>query len=80
LFYYYPKGEKLMAAQVKIGKRFEMDAVAPLFEFRRGNRMDAFAPFAVTADGQRFLIHEEVETKPNAPLTVVVNWTADLRR
>jgi hypothetical protein len=42
--------------------------------------MDPFAPFAVTADGQRFLIHEEVETKPNAPLTVVVNWTADLRR
>jgi Tol biopolymer transport system component len=79
LFYYAPNG-KLMAAQVRIGERFEVDEVVPLFEFIRGNRMDPFAPFAVTSDGKRFLIHEEVETNPNAPLTVVVNCMADLRR
>ena len=34
----------------------------------------------VTADGQRFLINAIVETQLAAPLTVVVNWTAELKR
>src|SRR5262245_25245502 len=82
LFYYARNGEggKLMAAQVRSGESFEVDAVVPLFEFKRGTRMDPFAPYAVTGDGQRFLINEMVETNPNAPLTVVVNWAAGLRR
>ena len=37
-------------------------------------------PFSLTfvalPDGQRFLIDTVVETEPNAPLTVVVNWAA----
>ena len=69
-----------MAAQVRSGESFEVGAMVSLFEFRSGIRMDRFAPCAVTADGQRFLINELVETKPNAPLTVVFNWAAGLRR
>jgi Tol biopolymer transport system component len=82
LFYYESNGEggRLMAAQVRSGKNFKVDDVVSLFEFRRGTRMDPRAPYAVTADGQRFLINELVETKPNAPLTVVFNWTAGLRQ
>jgi len=37
-------------------------------------------PFDVTADGQRFLINAVVETEPKAPLTVVVNWAAGVKR
>ena len=82
LFYFASNGEggKLMAAQAPRGENFKVDAVVPLFEFRRGTNMDPFAPYAITGDGQRFLINELVETNPNAPLTVVVNWAADLRR
>jgi hypothetical protein len=65
-----------MAAPVRSGESFEVGAVVPLFEFRSGTGQAFFAPYAVTADGQRFLINAVVETEPHAPLTVVVNWAA----
>ncbi len=74
LFYYAADG-KLMAAPVRSGESLEVDAAIPLFEFRAGN-LQTFAPYAVARDGQRFLINAVVETEPNAPLTVVVNWAA----
>jgi len=82
LFYYARNGEggKLMAARVKSGESLEMGAVASLFEFIGGTQIVGSAPYDVTGDGQRFLINELVETKPNAPLTVVFNWTASLSR
>ena len=61
---------------MRSGENFETDAAVSLFEFRAGTLDATFAPYAVTADGQRFLINAVVETEPNAPLTVVVNWTA----
>src|SRR5262249_24567931 len=73
LFYYAGDG-KLMAAPVRSGESFETGAAVSLFEFRAGTRTIA-APYAVTRDGQRFLINAAVE-EPNAPLTVVVNWAA----
>jgi Tol biopolymer transport system component len=79
LFYYAGDG-KLMAAQVRSGESLELGAVVQLFEFRAGTIWDFFTPYAVTADGQRFLINAVVDTEPNAPLTAVVNWAADLRR
>ncbi len=75
LFYYAGDG-KLMAAPVRSGESFEMDAAVPLFEFRGGTLWVPYTPYAVTADGQRFLINAVVETEPNAPLTVWVNWAA----
>jgi hypothetical protein len=39
-----------------------------------------FTPYAVTADGKRFLINAVVETEPNAPLTVVTNWTVGVKK
>jgi eukaryotic-like serine/threonine-protein kinase len=80
LFYYAADG-KLMAAPVQRGESFEVGAAIALFEFRAGNALTSIrAPYAVTADGQRFLINAVVETEPNAPLTVVVNWTAGVKR
>jgi hypothetical protein len=78
LFYYAGDGT-LMAVEVKSGERFEVGATVSLFEFRAGTLLST-APYAVTRDGQRFLINERVDLEPNAPLTVVTNWTAELRR
>jgi len=36
--------------------------------------------YAVTADGQRFLINTLVEETNATPISVVVKWTADLKR
>jgi Tol biopolymer transport system component len=79
LFYYATDG-KLMAAPVQSGENFAASAAAPLFEFRAGNANAFFAPYAVTGDGQRFLLNATMETEMSAPLTVVFNWTADIKR
>jgi eukaryotic-like serine/threonine-protein kinase len=77
LFYYAGDG-KLMAAPVRSSESFETGAAVSLFEFRAGTVAN-FAPYAVTGDGQRFLINAIVDTEQNAPLTVVVNWAAEVK-
>jgi len=77
---YYAGDGKLMAAPVKSGESLEIGALFLLFEFRAGTLQNNSAPYAVTADGQRFLINAVVETEPNAPLTVWFNWAAGAKR
>ena len=79
LFYYSGDGW-LMAAQVRIGESLETSAAVPLFEFRAGVQFTRYASYAVTGDGQRFLINEVVNLDPKAPLTVVTNWTVGVRK
>jgi len=79
LFYYAGDG-KLTAVPVSSGENLEVGAAVPLFEFRCGIVGVNSAPYVVTADGQRFLINALVETEPNAPLTVWVNWTAGVKK
>jgi hypothetical protein len=74
--FYYARDGKLMATQVRTGENFEVGATESLFDFRAGSLTLTFAPYAVTDDGQRFLINAVVELEPNAPLTVALNWTA----
>ncbi|MGI9069589.1 MAG: protein kinase domain-containing protein [Pyrinomonadaceae bacterium] len=78
LFYHAPDG-KLMAAAVKGGASFEAGPPEALFDFRpSGNSRGS--DYSVTADGQKFLLSTIVETEATAPLTVVINWTANLKR
>jgi hypothetical protein len=78
LFSYAADG-KLMAAAAKGGASFEAGAPVALFEFRAAGGV--LTPFySVTGDGQRFLLSTIVETAEAAPLTVVVNWAAELKR
>lgn len=79
LFYYASDG-KLVAAPVQSEETFSASAASPLFEFRAGNANSASAPYAVTGDGQRFLLNAIVVTEMAAPLTVVFNWTTDAKR
>jgi len=78
LFYYAPEG-KLMAVEVKAGAGFETGTPMALFAFRPGS-LGIVAPYAVAADGQRFLINTVVDQSGGEPLTVVLDWTAALRR
>jgi Tol biopolymer transport system component/predicted Ser/Thr protein kinase len=77
IFYLAPDN-KLMAATVN-GKvsSFEVGAIRPLFQTRSyGLRYS----YVVSADGQRFLINSAPEQKASAPITVVLNWTAGLKK
>jgi len=66
-----------MAAEVNgQGPTLEVGAVRALFEIRRGGPGYVYD---VTPDGQRFLVNSAVEQKESAPITLVINWTADLK-
>jgi Tol biopolymer transport system component len=53
----------------------------PLFrmKLRPVVRLDAY-PYDVSADGRRFLLNTPIEDQPRAPLALVVNWPATIRR
>jgi eukaryotic-like serine/threonine-protein kinase len=66
---------KIMAVDVKLGTTFEAGIPRPLFELPAtivGGR------FAMTADGQRFLIPLPSRTDETAAIRVVLNWPADI--
>jgi eukaryotic-like serine/threonine-protein kinase len=73
LFYLAPD-RKLMAVTVKAGATFEVESPRPLFQ----TTLDPSAfrqAYAVSADGNRFLLNAQIESVPQ-PLTVVLNWPA----
>ncbi len=76
--FYLALDNKLMAAEVNgQGATLEVGAVRPLFEARPAGAGNVYD---VTADGQRFLVNTAVEQKVSSPITLVINWTADLKR
>jgi Tol biopolymer transport system component len=74
LFYIGADG-KMMAVEIRGGPNFERGAPKPLFDVR----LNAETGFEVGKDG-RFLIPVQTGQAANAPMTVVVNWTAGLRK
>jgi dipeptidyl aminopeptidase/acylaminoacyl peptidase len=68
--------QKMMAVEVKGGGKFEAGVPKPLFDTRLANDN---ASFDVGKDG-RFLIPVPIEQAANVPMTVVVNWTAELKK
>ncbi|HKE24788.1 MAG TPA: hypothetical protein VKB88_20645, partial [Bryobacteraceae bacterium] len=79
LFYHSLDG-KLMAVSVAgSAAALTTGTPTPLFAFRPAGVI-AVPSYAVTRDGQRFLLSAIVETYPRAPLSVVQNWTAAIGR
>jgi eukaryotic-like serine/threonine-protein kinase len=77
LFYLAADG-MLMSVEVKSGPTFEASAPRALFALRSIN--DDGGSYEVTGDGQRFLVVTSLVEAHAAPLTVVLNWTAELKR
>ncbi len=82
---YFLSNAGLMAVDVDTtGPQFEMGIPKPLFEadFVAGSGNAGFpnAPYRVTADGQRFLaVTTTGQQTFSSPITVVLNWAADLK-
>ncbi len=66
----------LMSVAVKAGQTFEFGTPAILFR----NDSIMYSVFDVTADGQRFIVSSSAGQTQTAPFTVVMNWTADLKK
>jgi serine/threonine protein kinase/Tol biopolymer transport system component len=77
--YYRAPDDKLMAAPVTGQSSLAAGAPVALFEFRSGGLPDQ-PYYAADSDGQRFLLNAIVGTETNAPLTIVVNWTAGVKK
>ena len=74
LFYLAPDG-KMMAVEVTAGQEFQAGTPTPLFQTPPGAIVGD-----VTADGKRFLLVTPVGPSASAPFTVVLNWTAGLKK
>jgi Tol biopolymer transport system component len=79
---FYVAGDKtMMAVNVKgEGTTFVSGEPKPLFELHTPSANAAVAQFAVTADGQKFLVANTVGENSSVPITVVLNWTAEVKR
>jgi len=78
LFYWQSTvmGMRMMAVDISLGPRLSIGKPHLLFEgrYRPGGRAD----YAVTDDGQQFLMLQKVE-QPTNQLQLVVNWFEELR-
>jgi hypothetical protein len=78
LFYLSPDGT-LMAAAIDAGAAVDAAVPEPLFQVTAaGSSVETH--YDVTADGQRFLIGDVVRAPTRSPITVVLNWTAALKK
>jgi hypothetical protein len=53
---------------------------SPRALFHLANNAGIYGTFDVTSDGQRFLITETNSPSSTAPLTLVTNWDAELKK
>ncbi len=80
LFYLAPD-KRLMAGPVAAGASFEAGAPVALFPTRvpRADLTGDRNHFAVTPDGQRFLVNNLLEEGNTQPITLVLNWASALK-
>jgi Tol biopolymer transport system component len=75
---YFLSEGKLMAAEVKSnGSSLDLGNAQLLFDAHTG--FGPWAHYDVSPDGKRFLVSSSTEGT-YAPMTLVVNWTADMKR
>ncbi|MDO8678050.1 MAG: hypothetical protein Q7R30_05740 [Acidobacteriota bacterium] len=80
LFYLRSDG-MLMAVAVRTQPAFEPGAVTPLFKTALSTNMNAYRmDYVPAADGRRFLMKAPIEGTTPPSITVVLNWTALLKK
>ncbi|MBP6004044.1 MAG: serine/threonine-protein kinase [Pyrinomonadaceae bacterium] len=76
--YYEAIDKKLMAVPVKLDGSVEIGSATALFQ----TEITVGSPnrYAVTADGQRFLINSPLQSGQESPFNVILNWTSTLKK
>jgi serine/threonine protein kinase/Tol biopolymer transport system component len=79
--YYVAPDRKLMAVEVGgDSAAFAAGVPKPLFEIRNVGGFPAGGGYDAARDGKRFLVNSPTQEESPRPITVVLNWTADLKR
>ena len=79
---FYVEGETLVAVSVSSGSSFSVGSATRLFEHPGLRPGFNYAPYDISADGQRFILAELVGEGADAPepsIRVVQNWFAEFR-
>jgi Tol biopolymer transport system component len=80
IFYFAPGGNLVAATVNGKGSSFEVGAVKPLFAIRTVITSIPY-PYDVSTDGKSFLINTAPEQgATSAPITVVLNWSAGMKK
>jgi Tol biopolymer transport system component len=69
----------LMSAEIKTGPRIDVGIPKTLFQVPLKSNLPG-PDVAASGDGKRFLIVENVQSKQETQVTVVLNWTAELKQ
>jgi hypothetical protein len=77
IFYRAPDHRLMVATVDGQTSRFAVSSVDPLFQTRTGS---ARWPYDVSGDGKTFVLITSLQEATSAPLTLVVNWTAGLKK
>ena len=78
--FYLSTDNKMMSVEVNgSSDTFEASIPKVLFDFRNAS-IGTFSQYAVSSDGQKFLLNDPIEENAPSPITVVLNWTTGLRR
>jgi eukaryotic-like serine/threonine-protein kinase len=76
--FYLAANNRLMATEVDgTGAALDVGTTRPLFE---AHLTGPGYFYAVTPDGQRFLINKVIDQKEAPPMILVLNWTADFKK
>jgi serine/threonine protein kinase len=77
IFYLTSRRDRLVAVPVQTQGAFQAGSVRELFQLEVADALGML--YDVSPDGRRFLVNVRVG-EPVAPITVVVNWLADLKK
>ena len=79
IFYHTPDGT-LVSVEVRTTSTLETGSPKPLFRLGAGNTNGNYLD--VTADGQRFLIAEAVQSNQieQSEISLVLNWAAEIKQ
>ena len=78
--FYVGEGQKLFVVAVDASSSTFAGTPRKLFQMHSPVDMWTRNQYAVTSDGRRFLVNTLVETSASSPITVVINWSAGLKR
>jgi serine/threonine protein kinase len=81
LFYFAADGE-IMAVPVSVGANFDAGAPAAIFQAHARELVATSeqVSYDVTSDGQRFLINTQVKNADTHPMSVILNWDAEMKK
>lgn len=77
---FYIADARLVAVPITLGASPQWGSATTLFPLVLSSPQPAFWPYAVSADGQKFLVMEPIDTAEAQPISVVTNWLAIAKR